>query len=1000
MAYTDGKIIIGTSVDVGGIGTGLSKINKAFNKLGQLASVAIGFGALARLGKAALDAASDLQEVQNVVDVAFEDMAYKIESFASTSIENFGMSELAAKQTASSFMAMGKSMGLSLEEASDIAVNLTALTGDFASFYNISQDYARVAMSAVYTGETETLKRYGIVLTEANLQEYAATLGISKKVKAMGAREKALLRYSYVLKATADMEGDFVRTENSWANQVRVLQQRWNQFLIVLGNGLITVFTPLLEVLNLLIGKLIQFSRLLGVIISNIFGIKFQNIVDENAKLKKSNEAAAASEDKFSNSIKNSAKNIKKYLAPFDELNVMKKDAAQGAGGGDELNLDDLDIAIGKYNEIGEALDKIKSTINTLYDFGLFLGNTLADVLRRVDWPKIYQGAKNFGKGLAEFLNGLIDSDLFKELGRTIASALNTAIYAVLGFGTTLDWKALGKAFATGINNFFASIDAAALANAADSIIKGIFDALVSAVTNIDWKQAFSKIKEFFQNLDAETVWIIFGFIALKKLLKAGLIRALTEGFAEGFGINLGEGIISPFIKSFGFTLGAKLKGLTVIIGDSLKTAFSGAFSSLGTILPTILSTVAGIASIIGGAVLAVKSFFDMWSDGWSVLKTILEAIGIALAAVGAIILGAPALIAAVVGAVVFAVSQIAILLHDNWDAVVQWLADVGSAIAEFGSWLWDGIKAAAKWIYDNFLDPVFSAFSKFFETIGKLAEGCWIIIKAIWIVVGKWFEDTVINPLVEKFTWWKDLIVNLFKLSWLTSQYVWGAVAGWFKDHVIDPIVGFFQAWADKIKSDFENTWNFIKAIFLLVEPFIKAWNLAILGTFMWLGNQIKTFFSGVFDFLINSLKFLVNGFISLIEKGINGIIDTVNNFFSGFNGLVKVASVITGDKWDGISLLNRVSLPRLAKGAVIPPNHEFAAILGDQRHGTNIEAPLDTIKQAVAEELNTQIEAMMAGFQAVVDAINNKDLIIDEDAIGKSAYNYNTRQSFIRGV
>ena len=151
MAFADGNIIIGTSVDVGGLNTGLKKIEKSFGKIGRLASLVLGVGAFVKLGKAALDAASDLQEVQNVVDVAFgkgtsKDMTGKIERFAETCIQDFGMSRFAAKQTAGSFMAMGKSMGLTMEEASDMSVSLTGLTGEKASFLNIKQYYARVAL--------------------------------------------------------------------------------------------------------------------------------------------------------------------------------------------------------------------------------------------------------------------------------------------------------------------------------------------------------------------------------------------------------------------------------------------------------------------------------------------------------------------------------------------------------------------------------------------------------------------------------------------------------------------------------------------------------------------------------------------------------------------------------------------------------------------------------------------------------------------------------------
>jgi hypothetical protein len=307
MAFADGNIIIGTSVDVGGLNTGLNKIQKAFGRLGRLSTTILGLGMFAKISKDAVDAASNLQEVQNVVDVAFGDMAYKIENFSKSCVEFYGMSEYAAKQTAGSFMAMGNAMGLTADEASDLSISLTALSGDFASFHNISQDYARVALSAVYTGETETLKRYGIVLTEANLQQYAHTLGIERSVKAMSARDKLILRYKYIMETTQQVEGDFVRTQDSWANQVRVLQQRWNELLIILGKGLITVLTPLIKVLNKLIEKTMQFSRTIGAMLSDLFGIEWQD------STKDAYESITESIDDATDAQKELTKEAKKY---------------------------------------------------------------------------------------------------------------------------------------------------------------------------------------------------------------------------------------------------------------------------------------------------------------------------------------------------------------------------------------------------------------------------------------------------------------------------------------------------------------------------------------------------------------------------------------------------------------------------------------------------------------------------------------------------------------
>lgn len=1111
MAFTDGKIVIGTSVDVGGINTGLAKIQKSFNRLGKMATLVLGTGVFIKLGKDALDAASDLQEVQNVVDVAFEDMAYKAEAFASTAIEQFGMSEFAAKQTASSFMAMGKSMGLSLEEASNMAIRLSQLTGDFASFYNISQEYAKVAMSAVYTGETETLKRYGIVLTEANLQEFASSKGIEKKVKAMGAREKALIRYAYVLEATKDMEGDFVRTQNSWANETRVLSQKWNQFLIVLGNGLITVLTPILDILSSLITRTIQFSRLLGVIISNIFGIQFQSIVDENEKLKKSNDDLTVSEENFSDSIKDSTKAVKKYLAPFDELNVMKKDSTSDVGSG--IDFDSLDLGLDLVIDLDKKVEELTSDIDNLFDLGRMIGDKISAALGSIDWDKVYNKFAGFGKGLAEFLNGLISTDLFKSVGINIARSLNSALKAALSFGMEFNWAQLGLKIAESINGFFANFNFADFANTIDAFVQGLFTTLKTVLDNIDWKLVFAGVKEFFSNLSVKTVAILIGFWALKKIIAASILNNFVAGITEGLGIIPLRTLFLGFGKSLGSAITSSLEsnavvkavkfGATNIVQMISSTFRAGvgallqkkASTSALTFIAPVVKAFTAIPTIIGGTILAVSKFFKMWEDGWDILSTILEALGVALVAVGAVILGAPAAIAAAVAGIVFAISQIAVIIHDNWDAIGPWLANLGTwiydnvitPVVEFFKEAWENIveifSNVVSWIKTNIVEPVLDVVSNFVdkvvgtvsnivgkvvgffknlgktiygfiepiigfvvgvaERISKIFEGIIIIFKALWITISNWFMDSVVTPIVNAFIFlhgvittalnklWTDIkavwsvvkeffnvyvvtpIITFFKVLWETVSTlfktlwefirpIWEAVAGFFETYVIEPIVSLFQKLYDIVVLWMSSLWENIKLIWVVVETWFKTFVITPLET-AWenFKNNISTIFTTLWDGVKSGAKAAINGIISGIEKGINGIIDILNTFFSLFNAGVQFAASITGDKWAGIELIPHVNIPRLAKGAVIPPNQEFMAILGDQKRGTNIEAPLDTIKQAVAEELAEQIEAMMAGFQAVVDAINNKDtdVYIGDSAIGKAAERYTKKQSLVRG-
>lgn len=128
---------------------------------------------LKKVGSAAIEMASDLQEVQNVVDTAFGDMAYMVENFSKKAIDQFGMSELTAKRTASTYMAMSKGMGIAGDKAAKMAISVAGLTGDVASFYNVSQSVADTALKSIWTGETESLKQFGVVMTQTNLQQFA-----------------------------------------------------------------------------------------------------------------------------------------------------------------------------------------------------------------------------------------------------------------------------------------------------------------------------------------------------------------------------------------------------------------------------------------------------------------------------------------------------------------------------------------------------------------------------------------------------------------------------------------------------------------------------------------------------------------------------------------------------------------------------------------------------------------------------------------------------------
>lgn len=177
---SDGTFIIDTRLDTSGAERGIDNLSTSLKRLGRLVGRVFAFGALLRFGKEAIELASDIAEVDNVVEKSFGNMRNEMDALAETAIEKLGMSRLTAYKTGSTFMSMGRSMLDSAEDAKVMALELTKLTGNMASFFNVSQDLASIALKSIYTGETETLKQYGVVMTEVNLKQFAMQQGIKK----------------------------------------------------------------------------------------------------------------------------------------------------------------------------------------------------------------------------------------------------------------------------------------------------------------------------------------------------------------------------------------------------------------------------------------------------------------------------------------------------------------------------------------------------------------------------------------------------------------------------------------------------------------------------------------------------------------------------------------------------------------------------------------------------------------------------------------------------
>ncbi len=423
MAGFDGSIRIDTLLNTRGFERGARGLLSGMERLGNsirgiMGSLgfAIGIAGLVSLGKQAIDTASDIQEVQNVVDTAFGSMAYKMEEFAKTSVKQFGISQLSAKQMGSTFMAMGASMLDNMEEASDMAINLTARAADMSSFYNKSIEETSYALKSIYTGETESLKEYGVVMTQVNMEEFARQQGINKSIQAMTQAEKVELQYAYVMQQTALAAGDFAKTSDSWANQTRILSEQFKELLSVIGSGLIVVFTPVVKFLNTILTGLIAIAKQIGAILSKLFGIKVP-VVDSSKMASNLSDAAGGANDladgmdAAGKSAEKAGKAASKALAPFDKLNVLKQDSGgSGAGSGSSGGGGGI---VGGAGALGDVdFEKIEE--------GEAVASELENALKSI-WDVFQQAWESKGEGVINSAKAALSSllEAAKAIGAT-----------------------------------------------------------------------------------------------------------------------------------------------------------------------------------------------------------------------------------------------------------------------------------------------------------------------------------------------------------------------------------------------------------------------------------------------------------------------------------------------------------------------------------------------------------------------------------------------------
>ena len=986
--------------------------------------------AVGKIGSA-VDLASQLTEVQNVVDTTFGDMASKVDDFTKTSIQDFGMSELTVKQISSRFQALGTSIGISSEQVAngtavankalmsqnntlykttdsmaDMSLNLTRLAGDMASFYDVDQADVAKSLQSIFSGTIAPLRRYGLDLTQATLSEWAMKNGLDANIKSMTQAEKVLLRYNYVMANTQAAQGDFAKTANTWANSVRVLKQEFQAWGSIIGSVVINALKPFVQALSKVMLKVISFTRTVADALGAIFGWTIE-ISGGGATVDGMEDIADGVGDIGDNadSSNKKAQKLKKTLLSIDEIHALDDNSDSGSGGGSGSGGSGgggagsgVDSSLKKTDGL---LEKYKSSIKDLYSLGKYIGDALASAMESIDWKKIYQKADNFGKGLADFLNGLISPRLFYDLGATIVGSLNTALHFLNSFGTTFDWTNFGLSIANGINGFFKNFDFALLAKTINAWVQGIYTMLTTAIKNVSWKDVLKGITDFLSNLDIKTVEIIVGTLLIKKIisLKLGsvalafigksLSKAIAQAIASKIGFELveGAGIGTAIMQAFKTIFASLSTNLGLLVeelfsGLSLGDAITAAF---GTGAADLLATIGSAFSAIAGTILSIVNFVKMLKDGFSWVNELLMVIGVALATIGAILAGVAALPAVIVGAIVAAVATIVVVVKDNWNAICELFSTVGEwfngnviepivsffkdmwkTISGFFSSLWKDIvtvwQGASKWFSSTVIEPIVGFFKGFATRAQQIFQGVWIIIQAIWIVASSWFNNNVITPISNLFNFLKTLIQTTIQTAKDFVFSTWQGVASWFSGTVIQPISNFFNMLKAGITSALSVAKNFVISTWQSVAGWFNGNVISpITNCFNIMKNGITNAFNYVWSSIRGGVTGAMNYVISKIENGVNFVVSGINSLLRGFNKVVSMAAKVAGANWNGVSLVPKVHIPRLASGGIFPRGEDGMAfinhneLVGKFSNGKNVVANnqqiTEGIKQAVME-------------------------------------------------
>lgn len=961
MGNSIGQIGLDLVVNQGQFKQQMQGITNIAKKAGATLASVFAIKKVIDFGASCIELGSNLSEVQNVVDVTFTTMSKQLDSFAQSAEINFGLSETMAKKFAGTFGAMSKAFGFNEKAAYEMSTTLTGLSGDVASFYNISQDESYTKLKSVFTGETESLKDLGIVMTQSALDAYALANGYGKVTAKMLEAEKVALRYQFVQDQLILATGDFSRTSDGWANQIRILNLQFDSLKATIGQGLINVFTPVVKVVNSLINKLMTLANGFKSFTELLTGKKASNGNTQAAVIEQDANAATNALDDMTTAAKK-AKKASSVSSSIDKLNMISGsssgDSDSGGSTGTASSLG-TNIDFGELAKGETVIDRIDSKINPVIEkvkefAEEFIKGFKVGVGDLSEIDKIKSSIENITKSI---INIFEDSDVANAANKFIkqlSNSLGKKVGSFTSIGITIATTLIG-----GIEKYLSDGK-----KRIKQFVINIFD-ITSDISKISGNFSVT-ISDIFAVFKNETV----------QQITADIISIFTEGIMGATELvgKLARDLLNIISKPF------------IDNGEEIKIAISGFFSAIEPVITSIKDFVTNTFTKIGQVYDEhIAPMLQSFGEGFSKIYTtlldgyntyvlpVIQGLGEKFKNVMS------KHIQPAVDKFIVLFGKISDGIKDIWEKTLQ----------PFINWIAEKIMPIIAPIIQNIGNTVIDLFSTLGDVFGDIMDALSGLIDFIvGVFTGDWKKAW--NGIKTFFTNSWNGIKDFLSGIWGTIKNIFSPVSTWFKDKFDSAVSGIKGAFSN-IGNFFRNIWDNIKNTFANVsnwfrDTFTKAWE-AVKNVFS-KGGKI---FDGIKNGILSGLKTVINGIIS----GINKVIAIPFNGLNKALDTLRKLSILGVSPFGWLPTLTVPQIPKLAQGGYVKANTPQLAMIGDNRHQGEVVAPesklqeimdLAIAKSSTGKQEILEIIALMRNILSVVSTNKEVTAVIKSNDIYKA--------------